>query len=395
MTKVIIFNLAIAVFCLTIISCSGSKESMNLQPKEKAQRFLDEVISGSESPAVQYVIVTADSVLFEYSTGLSDIKNKTQIQSYNTLNAFSVTKTFTALAILQLQEQGRLNINDKISLYLDFYPYDKEITIKQVLNHTAGIPNPLPLNWAHLEGDSSFNYSEFVKQVIKENNQLDNKPGEKYSYSNLGYLLLGEVIKKTSGDDYTTYIENNIINTLNLKDGEYLGFSIPEGSKHSHGYIKKWSLMNFVLNFIFDKNKFIEESYDGWSQFRNFYVDGLAYGGLVGNARGFSKYLQALLNENVLISESSKEQMFGTQVTNRNKKIDMTLSWFSGSLNDTKFYTHAGGGGGYYCEIRLYPDKKMASVIMFNRTGVSKENYLNDIDVFFLDSNNNSLIVNR
>jgi hypothetical protein len=73
----------------------------------------------------------------------------------------------------------------------------------------------------------------------------------------------------------------------------------------------------------------------------------------------------------------------------------MTLSWFSGSLNDTKFYTHAGGGGGYYCEIRLYPEKKMASVIMFNRTGVSKENCLNDIDIFFLDSNNNSLIVKR
>ena len=395
MTKVIILDLAIAVFCLTIISCSGSKESMNLQPKEKAQRFLDEVISGSESPAVQYIIVTEDSVLFEYNNGLSDIKNKIKIDAHNTLNAFSVTKTFTALAILQLQEQGRLNINDNLSLYLDYYPYNQEITIKQLLNHTAGIPNPLPLNWAHLEDDFSFNYSKFVNQVIKENNKLDNKPGEKYSYSNLGYLLLGEVIKKTSGDDYTAYIEKNIINTLNLKNGEYLGFSIPKDGRHSRGYIKKWSLMNFILNFIFDKNKFIEDSYDGWSQFRNFYVDGLAYGGLIGNAKGFSKYLQAILKNDVLISDSSKEVMFDDQVTDLNKNIDMTLSWFSGSLNETKFFTHAGGGGGYYCEIRLYPEKKMASVIMFNRTGVSKENYLNDIDVFFLDRNNNSLIVNR
>ena len=371
-------------FVFLNVVCSKHEIDPNLTSNENAMNFLNEIISDSDSPAMQYMIVSPDSTLFEYNYGLADVKNKKPITADATLNAFSVTKTFTALAILQLEEQGKLNINDTIAKYLDYYPYGSSITIKQVLNHTSGLPNPLPLKWVHLlSEDAGFNYEEFISAVVKDNNELDNEPGEKYSYSNIGYLLLGEVISKVSGMSYREYITENIISKLNLDDGAYLGFEIPDTNKHAYGYIKKWSFLNLALTFMFDKGKYIENTYDGWNQFRYFYIDGTSYGGLIGNAKGFSKYLQALLKDNELISNNSKTKLFTNQTTNDGKILDMCLSWFQGSLNGAEYYAHAGGGGGYYCEIRIYPAKKLASVIMFNRTGVSDERFLDEIDKYF------------
>ncbi|MGB8316941.1 MAG: hypothetical protein WCE54_02370 [Ignavibacteriaceae bacterium] len=84
-------------------------------------------------------------------------------------------------------------------------------------------------------------------------------------------------------------------------------------------------------------------------------MNGYPFGGLIGNTRGFAKYLQALLKDNQLITNNSKSKLFETQKTNNGKIIDGCLSWFRGKLGEDIYYSHSGGGGGYYCEIRIYP----------------------------------------
>lgn len=370
---------------LSLLSCSNHYLEKSMKSDEKARSVLEEMISDSDTPGLQYIIMNADSILFEYNVGLSNLENKTLVANTTTFNAFSVTKTFTALAILQLEEEGKLNIDDSAQTYLQNLPYQSNFTIRQLLNHTSGIPNPMPLKWVHLFNEKeSFNYKEFAKNVLNENDELDNQPGEKYSYSNIGYLLLGEIIEEVSGKEYKTYIKNNIIHKLSLSNNAYLGFVIPDTLNHAHGYIKKWSFLNFGLNFVFDKSKYMEDTYEGWTQFKYYYMNGYPFGGLLGNARGFAKYLQFLLQDNMLISNEEKLKLFENQKTNIGEMIDLGLSWFLGTLGEDKYYTHAGGGGGYYCEIRLYPKKKLASVILFNRTGVSDERFLDNIDKFFL-----------
>lgn len=352
---------------------------------EKANYFLEQMIKNSDTPGLQYMVLNSDSTIFEFNGGFSKLENKNELSTSTTFNSFSITKTFTALAILQLEEKGKLNIDDYVQTYLDYLPYKTNFSIRQLLNHTSGLPNPMPLKWVHLlDENKSYNYKEFIKKVVDENDELDNQPGEKYSYSNIGYLLLGEIIEKTSGEDYRTYIKNNIINKFSLSNDSYLGFVIPDTLYHAHGYIKKWSFLNIGLNFVFDKSKYIEDTYDGWSQFKYFYMNGYSFGGLIGNARGFAKYLQSFIKDNGLITNNIKSKLFAKQKTKNGKTLDMCLSWFSGSLEGEQYYTHAGGGGGYYCEIRIYPMKKLASVIMFNRTGVSDERFLDKIDRVFL-----------
>jgi D-alanyl-D-alanine carboxypeptidase len=92
-----------------------------------------------------------------------------------------------------------------------------------------------------------------------------------------------------------------------------------------------------------------------------------------------------LINENSsLISEKYKTVMFQENQNNKGKNTGMCLGWFSGELNGVKYYAHAGGGGGYYCEIRIYPRINRGSVIFFNRTGMSDERYLDKIDRFYI-----------
>lgn len=93
--------------------------------------------------------MTRDATVYSHCTGLADIAAKTPMSPSHTLSAFSMTKTLTAIAILQLAERRELGIDDRVSKHLE-HPYDREITIRQVLDHTAGIPNPIPMKWVHL-----------------------------------------------------------------------------------------------------------------------------------------------------------------------------------------------------------------------------------------------------
>lgn len=128
----------------------------------------------------------------------------------------------------------------------------------------------------------------------------------------------------------------------------------------------------------------MDKAESNWKPFKNYYVNGASYGGLIGTPHAFEKYIQALLTTNhPLISDDSKKKLFAENYTNDSIASGMCLSWFSGILSGNKYFAHAGGGGGYYCEIRIYPDLGVGSVVFFNRTGVSDERFLDKIDKIY------------
>ena len=151
--------------------------------------------AGSRVPGIQYMVVNADRVLFEYVGGWANVQNRREMTPQTTLMAYSMTKTFTAVAILQLVEQGKLGLNDEIDLYLQSPYGGHHISIRQLLDHTSGIPNPIPLRWVHLATEHlSFDEDAALAHVLRDNSKLRNEPGQKFSYSNIGYWLLGKIV---------------------------------------------------------------------------------------------------------------------------------------------------------------------------------------------------------
>jgi D-alanyl-D-alanine carboxypeptidase len=347
--------------------------------------FLDMHVASDHAPSVQYVIFDRDRVIHQYQTGLADIKEHRKADEQTTYNAYSVTKTFTALAIMQLVEKGMLSIDHPVKQYLRDFPYSPEITIRQLLSHSAGIPNPIPLSWIHLaEEHASFNRNAYFKPVFAKHNKTRFAPNEKFAYTNLGYILLGKLIEEVTGHTYEEYITHFILEPLDLQPHD-LGFTIPDLALHAKGYHKRRSFSNLMLSFFINKTTYMDKPERSWKPFKPFYVNGTPYGGLIGTPHAFVKYIQALLKtDNALITEDSKQIMFKENYTNTNKPTGMSLSWFCGQLNGHQYHTHAGGGGGFYVEMRIYRDPGMGSVIMFNRTGMTDERFLSKVDKYFL-----------
>jgi CubicO group peptidase (beta-lactamase class C family) len=345
------------------------------------EKLLLAEIKENRSPSIQYAFFNKDNIIKRYALGLADVSEKKEVNKSTTYNAYSVTKTFTALAILQLARQDKLKLDDPVKKYLPDIPYPYDITIKQTLTHSAGIPNPIPLSWIHLSNThKTFDRNKFFKDVLSKNSKALSKPNEKYAYSNIGYVLLGQIIEKVSGISYEEYIQNYIIKPLGIPAGD-LGFEIYDYTNHAKGYHKRYSFSNLVLGILIDKSKFMDKAESKWKPFKPFYVNGISYGGLIGTPDSFVKYIQGLLKQDSqLITNDFKNLLFTENYTVNNKPTGMCLSWFKGQLNGKTYFTHAGGGGGYYCEIRIYPDLGLGSLVFFNRTGMSDQRFLDRID---------------
>jgi D-alanyl-D-alanine carboxypeptidase len=348
---------------------------------KNVRKLLTDQVDTNQSPSIQYSFFDLKHTVYEMHYGLKNIHSREKANASTTYHLYSITKTFTALAILQLAQQGKISLDQPVASYLVDFPYAGTITIRHLLSHTSGIPNPMPLSWIHLQEEhQQFDRDLFFKKIFTAHPTLSFPPGTRCKYSNLGYVLLGQVIESISGLPYETYILNNIITPCGT--GE-LGFSL-HTTTHATGYHKNWSISNLVLGFLFDKKKYMNKPEGHWQSFKPFYNNGISYGGLFGNRSGLISYAQTLLRpDSILLNDDYKKILFAETVT-ANKPSGMSLSWFTGTLKGQRFLAHAGGGGGYYTELRLYPDLGTGSVIMYNRSGMTDARMPDKTDHYFI-----------
>jgi CubicO group peptidase (beta-lactamase class C family) len=208
----------------------------------------------------------------------------------------------------------------------------------------------------------------------------------------LGYVILGQLIEAINNISFEDYIRENILDDLVLKH-DVLGFEIPHANLHATGYHNKRSLSMLLLRFLMNTKKYMGVASGKWKPFNVVFMNGTSYGGLIANNRGIIKYAQELLkDESLLISAENKKLLFTENKTNDNKPTGMCLSWYKGITDGQTYFTHAGGGGGYYCELRLYPDIHSGSFIIFNRSGFSDERFLNHVDGEFLKDRSKQIL---
>jgi D-alanyl-D-alanine carboxypeptidase len=338
---------------------------------DRVTKFLGGEIASSKYPGMQYLVVSGKERLFEYDGGYADVKNAISMSPATTMMAYSMTKTFTAAAVLQLVEQGKVSLDESVLHYLPTFPYGPHITVRHLLSQTSGLPNPIPLRWAHaVLKDPSFDESAALQAVMASHRKLSFTPGSRYAYSNLSYWLLGEIVEQCSGEPYRHYVERRIFTPLGLTARD-AAFSIADGSEHAKGYLSRRSLMNLVKGMLLDKD-LIGDNEDRWVHIRDHYLNGPAFGGLIATARGVSVFLQDLLRDHsVLLNPAFRNQFFAQQRSTGNASVPMTLGWHVGDSNGGRYFYKEGGGGGYHCEMRVYAERGIASVIMVNETSSS------------------------
>ncbi len=188
-------------------------------------------------PGISFGIVVDGQLVYTNSYGYTDIKKKIPASSSSMFRIASMSKSFTAMAILKLEEEGKLDLDDPAYFYIPElkdlkYPAADapHITIRHLLTHGAGFPEDNPWGDRQL-ADTDKDLMEFIGKQIS----FSNPPGIAFEYSNLGFALLGKIVSKVSGKRYQDYIREYIWQPLGMENAEWEYGNVPPDKK-AHGY---------------------------------------------------------------------------------------------------------------------------------------------------------------
>jgi D-alanyl-D-alanine carboxypeptidase len=339
----------------------------------------------TRTPGIQYLVVNAHGPVYEYNGGWADLRSRRQMTAARTMMGYSMTKTVTAAAVMRLIQDHRIGLDAFVPDYIGALPYGTGITIRHLLSHTSGIPNPIPLRWVHLaECHRQFDEQAALDAILAAHPRLSFQPGTKYAYSNIGYWLLGRLVERVSNQSFTSYVNTHVLKPINASPDE-LGFTIPDASRHATGYLEKYSLTNLAKRFLIAP-KFIGIYTGRWLEIKSHYPNGAAFGGLVGTASGFGKFLQDQLRPHSVIFDNATQKLFfEPQAITNGQPIPMTLGWHIGNRDERRYFFKEGGGGGFRCLMRLYLEHGIGSVVMTNATGFDVHAQLDALDHQFLE----------
>ena len=159
-------------------------------------------------------------IIYQKALGMANVELNIPMQMDNVFRIASITKQFTAIAILQLMEQGKLNLQDEITRFLPGYPMQgAKITIEHLLTHTSGIRDYASIKDTMQRGKMDFTPAQMIGYF--QNQPMRFAPGEKYEYSNSNYFLLGYIIEKITGKPYQQYLEDNFFRPLGMSNSAY------------------------------------------------------------------------------------------------------------------------------------------------------------------------------
>ncbi|MEY8753001.1 serine hydrolase domain-containing protein [Peribacillus frigoritolerans] len=238
---------------------------------------------------------------WSYAAGIADLRTKKPMKTDFRFRIGSVTKTFIATVLLQLSGENRLNLDDPIEKWLPGViqgnGYDgNQITIRQILNHTSGIADYVKSkDFDIIDTKKSYTAEEFVKMGISLPPEF--APGKGWSYSNTGYVVLGILIEKVTGNSYAEEVEKRIIEPLDLSNTFLPGnSSVIPGTKHARGYFQP----------------------DGVSELKDvtYANPGSSDGDMISTADDLNKFFSYLLSGK-LLKEQQLKQMLTTVPTGR------------------------------------------------------------------------------
>jgi D-alanyl-D-alanine carboxypeptidase len=338
------------------------------------------VTAGNVPPGLSVTVVRNDETLYANSFGIANRLEQIPASMDTTYHWWSMTKVPTAIAIMQLQERGGLSIDDPVETHLPFFQvtYKGEpvqgITIRQLLNHTSGVPDVVPaiIGWVHHE-DEIYDQTEQVKKYLPEYNQLLFTPGSDFTYTNLGYMILGAVIEAVSGQRYEEYITDTILIPAGMSSTGFL-YSEEMAKHEADGSHPLAHIFTPMLPFLLDMNPLVKEQQGKILWLNRVYLDVTPSSGLIGSPQNVGLLMQSLLTDELLLSADSKTAMLPTG----DSLAERPLGWAEYQLGERPYVQHMGGGPGFATIMRLYPQEGLGIAILANSTSL-ESNALADL----------------
>lgn len=340
---------------------------------------LDDWVARGQMAGLQYLLVRDGEVWLEHCAGFSDVAARQPVEPRTTFNLYSITKPFTAALVLSLVQQRHFTLEEPIASATGLPGLSRFGTLAQTLVHRAGFANPMPLRWFHLaDEDPGFDETAFVRRVLgAQSGQSPCRP----RYSNPGYLALGVAVERALGRSFRQALTDTLLAPLQLVPGQHLGFASAAPQAHAHGHLRRHGLLDWALGWLVDRRRIVAGTAGRWVRLQHHHVDGSAYGGLIGNARGLVRFGEAVLGLREGLEDAVRHDLMRTVPGPGPAR---SLGWFRGALSGQPWLAHAGGGLGAYAELRLYPQLSTVSALLTNRPGLRDEKLLDRLDSYWL-----------
>jgi CubicO group peptidase (beta-lactamase class C family) len=336
------------------MSLAGFISIAQAQPDDRPAKSIDSLVAQQftgNQPGISILIAKKGQIVYQKAFGSANVELSVPLQPEMVFDLGSITKQFTAVAILQLVEQGKIALTDSIQRYIkDFPSKGHTITIENLLTHTSGIPDYMQLD----TGDPYAERKDFTpKEIIDlfKTLPLQFEPGTKFSYSNSGYFLLGYVIAQVSGENYYKYVQDHILSPLGL-NRTFFNHQNEIIPGHVSGYKK-------------DGDQYKKADY--WSATLPY-----AAGDLVSNTADLFKWHQALHAGKVLKKETL-DKAFVSYILKDGTSAGYGYGWYQKDFNGIKSIGHGGAITGFLTDEMYYPDQDVYVVILCNCECIPKD----------------------
>ena len=331
-----LFSFTLFVICFT--------QKLFAQPvSDKVDDYVQKAMLEQHIPGVSLAVVLDGIIVKVKGYGFADIENKIPVNPETVFESGSLGKQFTAAAIIILKEEGKLKLDDKIATYFAGSPENwQDITIRNLLTHTSGIP-AIPDDETGINLQNNYTEQELLGITMKL--PLDFKPGEKWAYSDTGYMLLGILIHQITGEFYGRLLQEKIFSPLAMETTKIISETNIVMNRSSGYNLKngEWENQTWVAPTL----------------------NTTADGSLHFSVLDLIKWDAALTKEKILTQEDLIAMV--TPVTLINGSLfPYGFAWHLNPINGHKAYSHGGSWQGFNNYIARFPDDRLTVVVLTN-----------------------------
>lgn len=324
-----------------LIACQVQAQDL----KSQFDRMIDSNFKSSE-PGGVVIVSTKNKIIYERAFGMANLELNVPMNKVMVFNIASMTKQFTAIAILRLVEQNRLALSDTVGKFVHDLPDAiRGISIEQLLTHTGGVPNAKNINNLLIAGRGWLSCDQIMETF--KNQPLDFKPGTAWAYSNSGYQVLGCVLEKITNKAYGDYMDDSLLAPLGMKHSRY-GVDVLVTPNLASSYVYSRSGIRNAVN--------------------NNVQAAFAAGGLQSTAEDMVIWNRALLSFK-LVGKETLGKAWTRSAKGDGTQTDYGYGWFVGELQGSRLVEHGGNMGGFMSHAVYLPDEDIYVAVLYNFRG--------------------------
>lgn len=329
------------------------KGDLGVEIQASLEPIIHETIATFDLPGLGVGIVKDKEIVYARGFGFMNIDTREPITATTIFHMASVSKPFVATAVMQLVEREKIDLDAAIVDYLPYFKLKgdryKGITIQQMLSHMSGMPDVQDYEWDKPQYDPGA-LERFVRSLSKEEMRSD--PGERFSYSNMAFECLGDLIAKVSGMSFADYEKKYVLDPSGMKKSTFLKpKGLPEGWASPH--------LRTVKTLAWDGYPYNRRH--GPSSTLHSNVLEMCSWAVINMNRG-------ILGKHIILDPPSYDELWAPRVLTgaRGMNKSVGLSWFIGERNGEKTVSHGGRDIGFNTSFVMMPEKEIAVVVLCN-----------------------------